>query len=110
MIGVDIVSLERMKPIYKDIAARCFSSRELKEMGLRKSEELKIAYAASRWAGKEAYVKASQNLTASYKDIEILNDEKGRPHLFFKQKEVGEISLADDGYSIAFVQIRENEE
>lgn len=105
MIGVDIVSLERLKLSYLSVASRILSLRELEELALRTSEKEKIEYVGGRFASKEAYIKASGNKSASYKDIEILNDESGRPHLYYQEEEIGEVSIAHDGYAVSFVEI-----
>lgn len=106
MIGVDIVSIARMAAIYKDISKRCFSLREIGEMESR-IDGKKAEYSAGRWAGKEAFIKASGLKDAEFSDIEILDDPSGKPHLFYKGQEAGEISLAHDDYAVAFVQLKE---
>ncbi|MGL5640385.1 MAG: holo-ACP synthase [Mycoplasmoidaceae bacterium] len=44
------------------------------------SEDLKISFVASRWAAKEAVYKALNNKDILFINIEILNDENGKPY------------------------------
>jgi holo-[acyl-carrier protein] synthase len=103
MIGVDIVKISRLYHTYLLLAKRLLSSKENFEMNKRPSEKDKAVYVASRFAAKEAYIKASNNKSAKYDEIETLDDADGRPHLYYQGKETGEISLSHDGYAVAFV-------
>lgn len=102
MIGCDIVDISRVKKDASLLAERILSLREQKEYQKRKGQA-QYDYLAGRFAAKEAYVKASGNRDVTYKEIEILDDEKGKPHLFYKKEEKGEVTLAHDGFAIAFV-------
>ena len=77
MIGVDIVKISRF--------------------------ENKSEYLASRFASKEAYLKASGKMTTKLSSIETLNDSNGKPHLFVNNEEVGEVSISHDTFAIAVV-------
>ncbi len=109
MIGVDIVLISRFQESYLDIASRFLSDSEREEM---KSYEAcrQVTYVASRFAGKEAYIKASSSKKAKLSDIEILNSIDGKPHLYYKKKECGEISLSHDEYCVAFVLLNKKED
>ena len=59
---------------------------------------MKYQHYAARFAGKEAIFKAiSEFLENKYeigwKDIEILNDNKGKPFVSFKKKELSNIEV-----------------
>ena len=80
-IGVDIIKNERISKLIKNnkFKNRIYSTKELK---LSKKTKNKIAFFSKRFAAKEAFSKAlgtgfSSNL--NFKDIEIINDNKGMP-------------------------------
>ena len=117
-IGVDLVDNKRIKSLIKNknFIKRTFSDKEIK-----KSKKItnKPNFFAKRFAAKEALVKSlgigfRNNL--NFKDIEILNDEKGKP-FFLESKKINLIvkklfkterynlflSISDEkDYSIAF--------
>ena len=117
-IGVDIIKNSRIKRliIKKSFINRGFGKKEIK---LSKKEKNKINYFAKRFAAKESLAKSlgtgfRNNL--NFKDIEILNDKKGKPY-YFKTKKIDNIinkkfkvkkydlflSISDEkNYSVAF--------
>ena len=91
-IGVDIIENKRIKKSIKNyrFKERVYSSKELKQSTLSKD---KIGYFSKRFAAKEAFAKAlgtgfRNNL--NFKDIEIINDKKGKPQ-FTKTKKIKKI-------------------
>ena len=117
-IGVDIVKNKRIKTLIKNklFLSRTFSQNEIKTS---KNISNKINYFSKRFAAKEALAKSlgtgfRNNL--NFKDIEILNDNKGKP-FYSKSKKIDSIikktfkisnfnlflSISDEkDYSIAF--------
>ena len=117
-IGVDIVKNKRIKTLIKNklFLSRTFSQNEIKTS---KNISNKINYFSKRFAAKEALAKSlgtgfRNNL--NFKDIEILNNKKGKP-LYSKSKKIDTIikktfkisnfnlflSISDEkDYSIAF--------
>ncbi len=80
-IGVDIIKNERIRKSLKNnkFKNRIYSHKELK---LSKKTKNKVAFFSKRFAAKEAFSKAlgigfTSNL--NFRDIEIINDEKGMP-------------------------------
>ena len=102
MIGVDIVRIDRFNQVSQHFLERVFSQEEIEEYKNR-DESMKASYLASRFAAKEAYVKASGKTEIDFSKISILNDLSGRPHLYINGKEEGEVSLAHDEFAIAYV-------
>lgn len=102
MIGVDIVKISRFEDKSDAFISRVYSKREIEELNLRNGQN-KIEYLASRFASKEAYLKASGKMTTKLSTIETLNDENGKPHLFVNNIEVGEVSISHDTFAIAVV-------
>jgi len=121
-IGVDIIQNKRLKNLIfsKTFLSRTFSKNELK---ISKKISSKTNYFSKRFAAKEAFAKSigtgfRDNL--NFKDIEILNDKKGKP-FYFKSKKIDTIvkkkfkiknynlflSISDEkDYSIAFTIIQ----
>ena len=121
-IGVDIIQNKRIKNLIfnKTFLSRTFSKNEIK---ISKKISSKTNYFSKRFAAKEAFAKSigtgiRDNL--NFKDIEILNDKKGKP-FYFKSKKIDTIvkkkfkiknynlflSISDEkDYSIAFTIIQ----
>ena len=121
-IGVDIIRNKRIKTSIKNknFIKRIFSNNEIKTS---KNKNDKTSYFAKRFAAKESFVKAlgtgfRNNL--NFKDIEILNDKKGKPY-YFESKGISRIimkrfnikrynlflSITDEkDYSVAFTIIQ----
>ena len=117
-IGIDIINNKRIRALInnKSFIDRIYSKSEIK---LSKKITNKTNYFAKRFAAKESLAKSlgtgfRNNL--NFKDIEILNDKKGKPY-YFKTKKINNIvnkrfkvknynlflSISDEkNYSIAF--------
>tara|TARA_S200000501_G_scaffold228661_1_gene214449 strand:- start:318 stop:704 length:387 start_codon:yes stop_codon:yes gene_type:complete len=117
-IGIDIINNKRIRALInnKSFIDRTYSKSEIK---LSKKILNKTNYFAKRFAAKESLAKSigtgfRNNL--NFKDIEILNDRKGKPY-YFKTKKINNIinkkfkvknynlflSISDEkNYSIAF--------
>jgi holo-[acyl-carrier protein] synthase len=121
-IGVDIIDNNRIK---KSIKNQNFIKRvyTAKEINTSKSVKNRVNFYAKRFAAKEAFVKAlgigfRKNL--NFKDIEILNDNLGKPYYNMNNKikkilkKISNsksldlfLSLSDEkSYSIAFATIQ----
>ncbi len=95
-IGTDIIKNERVKPT---IAKRILTVSEY-EIYCQKNDDLKNEYLASRFAAKEAIVKAT-NKQYTINQIEILNTAEGKPYC--SNIEGIELSIShEDEYSVAF--------
>ncbi len=95
-IGTDIIKNERVKP---NIAKRILTKREY-SVYEQKNDSLKNEYLASRFAAKEAIVKAT-NKQYTVNQIEILNTDSGKPYC---TNILGiELSIShEQEYSVAF--------
>ena len=105
MIGVDIVEISRFEDKNESFISRIYSIREIEELNLRKNQR-RTEYLASRFACKEAYLKASGKMKTKMSSIETLNDENGKPHIYVDNNEVGEVSISHDTYAIAIVLLK----
>ena len=117
-IGIDIINNKRIRTLINDksFIKRIFGKSEIR---LSKKITNKTNYFAKRFAAKESLAKSlgigfRNNL--NFKDIEILNDKRGKPY-YFKTKKIDNIinkkfkikrynlflSISDEkNYSIAF--------
>ena len=91
-IGIDIINNKRIRALInnKSFIDRIYSKSEIK---LSKKITNKTNYFAKRFAAKESLAKSlgtgfRNNL--NFKDIEILNDKKGKPY-YFKTKKINNI-------------------
>ena len=121
-IGVDIIENKRIKSLIKNknFISRTFSKDEIR---FSKKTLNKSNYFAKRFAAKEAFVKSlglGFRLNLNFKDIEILNDKRGKP-FFQKTRKIDMIinkifkvknydlflSISDEkDYSIAFTTLQ----
>ena len=117
-IGVDVIQNKRIKKMLKNrtFIKRTFGKNEVKSI---KYNSNKINYFAKRFAAKEAFAKSlgtGFRNKLNFKDIEILNDQIGKPY-YFRSKKINNIinkrfkvkkfnlflSISDEkDYSVAF--------
>ncbi len=108
-IGTDIAYTPRFEKLSEHLKEMLFTPYERSEAEKRAK---KGEYWSSRFAAKEAYVKA---LGTGFdgiqpEDIEVRNEENGKPYLLIRgeRKNNVQISLSHDGdYSVAFVLIED---
>ena len=86
-IGIDLIEVERVK----DKIERNSGFRELvfseKEIAYCESKTRKFEHYAARFAAKEAFLKAigtGWTNKIAFNEIEILNDENGKPEIYLK--------------------------
>ena len=87
-IGVDIIQNKRIGVLIRNkmFIKRTFGKKELKSF---KKKINKINFFAKRFAAKEAFAKSlgtGFRYNLNFKDIEILNDKKGRPYYSMSKK------------------------
>lgn len=108
-LGIDIVEVERIKKAIettKGFREKVFTANEISYCDKRKN---KYENYAGRFAAKEALVKAlGQGFTKySFLDIEITNDELGKPTINFKGKKIDVSISHEKHYAVAMVIIEE---
>ena len=100
--GVDIIEIERVKQSIEDtegkFCERVYTQKEIEYCESKKAQ--KYQHYAARFAAKEAVLKAISQLLKSkfdieWKEIEVLNDEEGRPH----------VNLLKEGIEISGIDI-----
>ena len=99
-VGNDIIEVERVESSIQKLGEsflnRVFTPAEIEYC--ESKNKMKYQHYAARFTGKEAIFKAiSEFLENKYeigwKDIEILNDNKGKPFVSFKKKELSNIEV-----------------
>lgn len=92
-IGLDIIEMKRVKKAKErseKFEQRILSEREL-HIYKQLSEVRKVEFLAGRFAAKEAYSKANGTGIregCEFHQIEILNDELGKPILYFDRQSI----------------------
>lgn len=100
-VGVDIVKISRFNDVNEHFINRILTKEELVVYNQRVD---KVKYLASRFAAKEAYFKATQDI--HYLSISVLNDENGAPYILNKKNI--HLSLSDeDEYVVAYLILEE---
>lgn len=122
-IGVDIVNNLRIQGILqrnKDrFLKKVLHPSEINSFNSKAAEQMQVQYFASRWAAKEALVKATQLKDLVFPNIEIISGPLGKPTIILHDSNLekmrklypGEyeilLSLShDDDNSIAFVLLQ----
>ena len=89
-VGTDIIEIERFEKTLQrspKITEKLFSPKE--NSYCQSKGKNKVLHLAGRFAAKEAIVKAlgeGFGRTISFLDLEILNNKKGQPIVFFSEK------------------------
>jgi len=107
-VGTDLVEINRIKNNYLRLAERVLTDKELKLFSEFQNEKRKLEYLAGRFAAKEAYAKALGTGIGdvSFKDIEVLHDELGKPYINVQNDTKVHLSISHtEQYAIAFVII-----
>lgn len=93
--GTDIIEIDRIKDLIEDAKERALSKiYTAKEREYCESKgNVKYQHYAARFSAKEAIFKAvsdklKDKFELTWNDVEILNDENGRPEVHFVQKQI----------------------
>ena len=101
-IGIDIVEIDRIKSALSDsFVSKVLSKDEINTFNNYKDNR-KIEYLAGRWACKEAIIKClSDYETPLMTDLTIINNDKGKPIINYKDYDI-ELSISHEiHYAIA---------
>ena len=100
--GTDIIEIERIKESIESMQDiflnKIFTDNEINYCESKKN--MKYQHYAVRFAAKEAIFKAlscrmKNKFEISFKDAEILNDENGRPKVYFTNRKIDNLSSID---------------
>ena len=93
--GVDIIEIDRIKQSIEEtngkFCERVYTQKEIEYCESKKMQ--KYQHYAARFAAKEAVLKAISQLLQSkfdieWKEIEVLNDDEGRPFVNLLKKDI----------------------
>ena len=101
-IGIDIVDVEDFEKKIKrtkNLITRLFTDYEIEYCKKRGVEHL-----ASRFAAKEAFVKATNMQNLSWQDVEVRNDKSGKPHLRISPKILKQLKIKSIDVSISNIR------
>lgn len=115
--GIDIIEIDRIKESIEDtngkFLERVYTKSEIQYC--ESKNKVKYQHYAARFAAKEAFFKAISESFPKYditwKDIEVTNDNNGRPKVCLLKKEVLDLESIDismshcKNYAIANVTI-----
>lgn len=99
--GIDMIEINRVKESIEDthekFLERVYTKKEIEHC--EKKNKAKYQHYAARFAAKEAFFKAISQSFEKYeitwKDIEVTNDENGRPEVRLLNKEMPSIESID---------------
>ena len=100
--GTDIIEIERIKESIESLGEnflnKIYTKNEISYCESKK--KMTYQHYAARFAAKEAIFKAISKIledkySITWKDVEIINDENGRPEVVFLNKEYQEIQDID---------------
>ena len=100
--GTDIIEIKRIKESINDLGTkfleRVYTDKEIEYCESKNNQ--KYQHYAARFAAKEAVFKASSSrlnnkYDIGWKNIEVVNDENGRPHAGLLDIEIQEIEEMD---------------
>ncbi|AIF42381.1 holo-ACP synthase [Virgibacillus sp. SK37] len=112
-IGIDLVEIQRIKDSFRKngrFAHRILTENEQIHFQKLPTEKRKMEFLAGRFAGKEAFAKATGTGIGklSFQDIEITTDENGAPYIKVKGYEAKKIFISishSEAYATAQVII-----
>ena len=97
LTGTDIIEINRIKTSIESLGetfkSKIYTEKEIEYCESKKN--VKYQHYAGRFASKEAIFKAVSELLdnkfeISWKDIEVLNDNQGKPRVIFKSNKLQE--------------------
>ena len=100
--GIDMIEIERIKQSIEEtegkFCERVYTEKEIEYCESKKAQ--KYQHYAARFAAKEAFFKAVSPLLENkydigWKDMEVLNDENGRPYVHILSEKVPNIENID---------------
>ena len=114
-VGIDIVLVSRVEKILNSKNKDRFLNKIFSDKEISNSEKKynQSQYFSGRFAAKEAIKKAlssyNKNSIPTFKSLEILSADNGKPYVSIKSKQQSDIdiSIAHDGnYAIAFCVVK----
>ena len=106
-VGTDIVEIDRVRKALSDPFLRKVLSEEEIEKTKTMSEERKVQFTAGRFAAKEAIIKCLSDYEyPEMRDLNIVNDEKGKPEIRYKDYDLLVSISHEKKYATAFALLQ----
>ena len=107
-IGIDIVENERVRKVLSDAFLRKVLSEDERKLCEDYPLEKKVRFVAGRFAIKEAIIKAlSDYELPEFKDLNIVNDTKGKPEIRYKDYKLAVSISHERNYSVGMALLEE---
>ena len=88
-IGTDIVEIARVRKVISESFMHKVLSAEEFERAMSFSDERRIQFLAGRFAAKESIIKClSDHEAPNMSDLNIVNDEKGKPMITYRDYKI----------------------
>ncbi|MBO4358573.1 MAG: holo-ACP synthase [Erysipelotrichaceae bacterium] len=101
-IGIDIIENERIRKSLKESFLKKVLSQQELEYSKDFSENRMVEFVAGRFACKEAIIKCiSEYEIPELNQLDIFNDEKGKPHIRYKDYRLLISISHEKNYSVA---------
>jgi len=106
-VGIDIVENQRVRKSMSDAFARKVLSKEELEKYDAYNDNRKVEFLAGRFAAKEAIIKCLSDYELPVmSNLNIINNEKGKPEIKYKDYEI-ELSISHEkNYSVAIAILK----
>ena len=107
-VGIDIIENERVRRVLSDPLMRKILSKEEYEKCQDYPEEKKVRFVAGRFACKEAIIKCLSDFELpELSDLNIVNNEKGKPEIRYKDYKISVSISHEKNYSTAIAVMEE---
>ena len=109
-IGTDIVEIDRVRKVISEAFLAKVLSKEEFDLCMDMPEEKKIRFTAGRFAAKESIIKALSDIEVpDFRDLNIRNDEKGKPEIDYKDHRILLSISHEKNYAVAVAILQEEE-
>ena len=107
-VGIDIVEIDRVRKAMNDRFLSKVLSKDEIEYCKDFKEKRKVEFVAGRFACKEAIIKCLSDYEVPvFTDLNIINNEKGKPEINYKDYKI-EISISHEiNYACAIALLNE---
>jgi len=115
-VGIDLLDFTQVDVANDKLTTKILTDSELKLFARQQTSQQRMEFFAGRFAAKEAYVKALGTgfRAISFRDIEVLNEENGRPQLTCRAEHcaafTAHVSISHSASAATAIVVLEKEE
>ncbi|KAA0258186.1 holo-[acyl-carrier-protein] synthase [Deferribacter autotrophicus] len=113
MLGCDLVEIDRVRKLYEKfgekVVKKILTDNEIKLFN-QFNKNRKIEFLAGRFAAKESVIKSLNKQIVSFRDIEILRSDTGKPVVKVRDKVLDNLELSishTKNYAMAISLLKE---